>query len=99
MHAVLRPGTITWDPKLLNASVGCGFYFGAVAANRIGRPITRNAEGRLLWVSPSLRPLSSLGAMTLTPITRIEIPAQVLSTAFMLGGVEIGAEVRSRLRR
>jgi diguanylate cyclase (GGDEF)-like protein len=96
MRAFLLPGTITWDPKLVTASVVCGCFFGAVASNRIARPISRLCKhgGSLaMGLAIVTTHFTAMGAMTVTPMLGVEIPAQALSNAFMLGGVVIGIGV------
>ena len=90
MRAFLVPGTITFDPQLVVASIFCGCFFGAVASNRIGRPITRFCKyGGSLAMGLAIvsTHFTAMGAMTVTPMAGVEIPAQALSNSFMLGGV------------
>ena len=90
MRAFLVPASIEWDPMLVTASMLCGGFFGAIAANRIARPVTRFCKyGGALSMGLAIvtTHFTAMGAMTVLPMQGVDIPAQGLSTAFMLGGV------------
>jgi diguanylate cyclase (GGDEF)-like protein len=90
MVAFEVPGILLWDRSLVVVSVLCAIVFGAVAANRIARPVTRFCKyGGTLAMIFAIVTLHFVGmaAMTVVPISGTEIPAQALSDTFLLGSV------------
>jgi len=93
MVAFEVPGMLLWDWPLVALSVLCAMAFGAVAANRIARPVTRFCKyGGTLSMILAIVTLHFIGmaAMTVVPMSGAEIPAQALSDPFLLGSVIAG---------
>lgn len=90
MAALQLPGIITWNPTMVAWSVVFGATFGAIAANRIARPVTRFCRhgGTLAMVlAIVLTHFTGMAAVTVMPLAGIAIPTQALSDGFMLAGV------------
>jgi diguanylate cyclase (GGDEF)-like protein len=90
MAAFQVPGYVIWDKGLVAWSVALGGAFGAIAANRIARPVTRFCRhgGTMATVlAIVLTHFTGMAAMTVVPMSGIAIPPQALSDGFMLGGV------------
>jgi diguanylate cyclase len=93
MVAFEVPGMLLWDRPLVILSVLCAMAFGAVAANRIARPVTRFCKyGATLSMILAIVTLHFIGmaAATLVPMSGTEIPSQALSDTFLLGSVIAG---------
>ena len=92
MAAFQIPGVIQWDATLVTWSIVFGGFFGAVATNRIGRPVTRFCKygGSLaMGLAIVTTHFTAMAAMTVVPMGGITIPAQALSDSFMISGVVI----------
>lgn len=93
MAAFKVSALLVWNPSLVIISVVCAAVFGAIAANRIARPITRFCKyGGTLAMILAIVCLHFIGmaAVTLVPIAGIDVPAQALSDLFLLGTVIAG---------
>ncbi len=93
MLAFQVPGILLWDRPLILVSVLCALLFGAVAANRIARPVTRFCKyGGTLAMILAIVTLHFIGmaAVTVVPMSGTEIPLQALSDTFLLGSVIAG---------
>lgn len=93
MKAFEVPGVLLWDRSLVILSVLCAMAFGAIAANRIARPVTRFCKyGGTLAMMLAIVTLHFIGmaAVTVVPMSGTEIPPQALSDAFLLGSVIAG---------
>ena len=92
MAAFQIPGFIQWDGTLVTWSIIFGGFFGAVATNRIGRPVTRFCKygGSLaMGLAIVTTHFTAMAAMTVVPMEGITIPSQALSDAFMITGVVV----------
>ncbi|KQS76898.1 diguanylate cyclase [Rhizobium sp. Leaf384] len=82
MAAFLVAGIKTWDPVLTVAAVVCSVGFGAVATNRIARPVTRfckyGGAVSLILAIASLH-FTAMAGMTVVPDPTISIPAMGVS--------------------
>jgi diguanylate cyclase (GGDEF)-like protein len=90
MAAFQIPGIMLWNPASVTWSVLCGGFFGAVAANRIARPITRfckHGGSIAMCIAILTTHFTGMSAMTVLPMSGIAIPTQALSDSFMLSGV------------
>ncbi|MFN3717204.1 MAG: diguanylate cyclase domain-containing protein, partial [Thiobacillus sp.] len=79
MRALLMPAIVEWDATLVVASVFLGMLFGAVAMNRIARPVTRFCKygGALAMVlAIASMHFTAMGAMTVYPLAGAEAAAQ-----------------------
>ena len=93
MGAFEVPGMLLWDRPLVVVSVLCAMAFGAVAANRIARPVTRFCKyGGTLAMILAIVTLhfTGMAAVTVVPMSGSEIPPQALSDTFLLGSVIAG---------
>jgi diguanylate cyclase (GGDEF)-like protein len=93
MVAFEVPGILLWDRPLVVLSVLCAMVFGAVAANRIARPVTRFCKyGGTLAMILAIVTLhfTGMAALTVVPMSGTEIPSQALSDTFLLGSVIAG---------
>lgn len=92
MAAFQIPGIIQWDTGLVVWSIVFGGFFGAVATNRIARPITRFCKyGGSLAMALAIvtTHFTAMAAMTVIPMAGITIPPQALSDTFMISGVVV----------
>lgn len=92
MAAFQIPGFIQWDETLVGWSIVSGGFFGAVATNRIGRPVTRFCKygGSLaMGLAIVTTHFTAMAAMTVVPMNGIAIPTQALSDTFMISGVVV----------
>jgi diguanylate cyclase len=92
MAAFQIPGFIQWDSTLVAWSIGLGGFFGAVATNRVGRPVTRFCKyGAALAMGLAIvtTHFTAMAAMTVVPMDGITIPPQALSDTFMVSGVVV----------
>ena len=93
MMAFEVPGILLWDRPMVVVSVLCAMSLGAVAANRIARPVTRFCKyGGTLAMILAIVSLHFIGmaAVTIVPMSGTEIPPQALSDTFMLVSVIAG---------
>ena len=93
MLAFEVPGILLWDRPLVLLSILCALAFGAVAANRIARPVTRFCKyGGTLAMILAIVTLhfTGMAAVTVVPMAGTEIPPQALSDTFLLGSVIAG---------
>ena len=93
MRAFEIPGVLGWNPSLVALSVLLAAGFGAVAANRIARPITRFCKyGGTLAMILAIVSLHFVGmaAVTVYPVFEMSVPPQTLSDGFMLVSVVVG---------
>ncbi len=93
MAAFQVSGFLMWDRNLVVLSVVCAMAFGALAANRIARPITRFCKyGGTISMVLAIVTLHFIGmaAVTVVPVSGAQIPSQALSDAFLLGSVIAG---------
>ena len=92
MAAFQIPGFINWDATLVSWSIVLGGFFGAVATNRIGRPVTRFCKygGSLaMGLAIVTTHFTAMAAMTVVPLAGTAISPQALSDTFMITGVVI----------
>jgi diguanylate cyclase (GGDEF)-like protein len=93
MVAFKVSGMLLWNRPLVILSALCAITFGAVAANRIARPVTRFCKyGGTLAMILAIVTLHFIGmaAVTVIPMSGVEIPPQALSDIFLLGSVIAG---------
>ncbi|TWA92558.1 putative bifunctional diguanylate cyclase/phosphodiesterase [Bradyrhizobium stylosanthis] len=93
MMAFEVPAVIAWNAPLVTASILLAAGFGAVAANRIARPITRFCKyGGALSMILAIVSLhfTGMAAVTVLPVADAAVPAQVLSDTFMITSVIVG---------
>ncbi|HLG84632.1 MAG TPA: EAL domain-containing protein [Bradyrhizobium sp.] len=93
MAAFETQAMLAWDPALVVLSIVLAAGFGALAANRIARPVTRfckygGALGMMLAIV-SLH-FTGMAAVTLVVQPELTAPTQALSDAFMLACVLVG---------
>jgi diguanylate cyclase (GGDEF)-like protein len=93
MAAYHLPGRLEWDQGGVAGSLILAMAFGAIAANRIARPVTRFCKygGSLAMVLAivSLH-FTGMAAVTVIPDSSIAIPPQALSDRFMIISVVFG---------
>jgi diguanylate cyclase (GGDEF)-like protein len=92
MAAYQIPGFIQWDGALVAWSIVLGGFFGAVATNRIGRPVTRFCKygGSLaMGLAIITTHFTAMAAMTVVPMDGIAVPPQALSDTYMISGVVV----------
>lgn len=90
MAAYILQGTMTWDVSYVVASLVAAAFFGAVATNRVARPVTRFCKygGALsLILAIAITHYTGMTALTVTLDTSALIPPEVLSPRVMTGGV------------
>lgn len=93
MAAFEVPGTFAWDTVLVIVSVALAASFGAIAANRIARPVTRFCKyGGALGMVLAITTLHFVGmaAVTVLPVSDISVTPQALSDTFMITSVVVG---------
>ena len=93
MMAYQVQGILVWDRGLVIASFVLAMGFGAIAANRISRPVTRlckygGALAMLLAIVTTH--FTGMAAVTLIPQPDLAIPHQALSDSFMIGAIVFG---------
>ncbi|WP_426610180.1 putative bifunctional diguanylate cyclase/phosphodiesterase [Bradyrhizobium sp. McL0616] len=96
MTAFQIPGELVWNFPLAALSVVFAAGFGAVAANRIARPITRFCKyGGALAMILAIVSLHFTGmlAVTVYPVFDMAVPAQTLSDSFMITSVIVGVSL------
>jgi diguanylate cyclase len=87
MAAFRVEGRFEWDTSLVVASIVFGALFGAIATNRIGRPVTRfcrygGAIALILGVV-SMH-FTAMGAATLIPDPSVIVPPRVISNELLV---------------
>lgn len=90
MQAYLVAGRLSWDTDLVVWSVILGISFGAVAFNRVARPLTRYCRyfGPVsLILAISTMHFTGMGALSITADPMIYIPRSTLSETFLVIGV------------
>jgi len=90
MAAYQIPGILVWDQRLVIASLVLAMGFGAVATNRIGRPVTRLCKygGALaMCLAIVTTHFTGMAAVSVIPRPDIVIPHQALSDSFMIGAI------------
>jgi len=90
------PGVLGWNYPLVALSVVFAAGFGAVAANRIARPITRFCKyGGTLAMILAIVSLhfTGMAAVTIYPVFDIAVPPQTLSDTFMITSVIVGVSL------
>ena len=93
MAAFEVPGVLLWNRPLVALSVLFATGFGATAANRLGRPVTRFCKyGGTFAMILAIVTLhfTGMAALTVVPLSGSEIPLQSLSVTFLLGSVITG---------
>ncbi|MEN3286851.1 MAG: diguanylate cyclase [Bradyrhizobium sp.] len=93
MGAFEVPAELKWDWWLVCLSIGAAAAFGALAANRIARPITRFCKyGGALAMMLAIVSLhfSGMAAVELIPSPGMAVPTQALSDTFMITSVMVG---------
>ncbi len=93
MSALNLDGVLTWNATLVWVSIASAMAFGAVAANRISRPVTRFCKygGALAMVLAILSlHFTGMFALTLVPMAGADAPVQSLSDSVMLVTVITG---------
>lgn len=93
MAAFEVPAVLSWNLPLVTLSVALAAGFGAVAANRIARPVTRFCKyGGALGMSLAIVTLHFCGmaALAVIPMPGMSIPTQALSDIFMITSVVLG---------
>lgn len=92
MAAFQVSGFIVWDRPLVIGSALLGGAFGAIAANRIARPVTRFCRyggTAAMVLAIVLTHFAGMAAMTVVPLSGTAVAPQALSDSFMLGGVVV----------
>ncbi len=87
------PGVLGWNGSLVVVSVLLAAGLGAVAANRIARPVTRFCKyGGALAMILAIVALhfTGMAAVTVYPVFDIAVPPQTLSDSFMLVSIVVG---------
>jgi diguanylate cyclase (GGDEF)-like protein len=90
MAAYILQGSMSWDMGYVAASLVAAAFFGAVATNRVARPVTRFCKygGALaLILAIAITHYTGMTALTVTLDTGASIPPEVLSAGVMTGGV------------
>ncbi|WP_169569319.1 EAL domain-containing protein [Sneathiella limimaris] len=90
MKAYLIAGTINWDPTLVAWSVILGMGFGALAFNRVARPVTRYCKyfGPVtLSLAIATMHFTAMGAMQIVPDPTIFVPQSSFSDITLAFGV------------
>jgi diguanylate cyclase (GGDEF)-like protein len=93
MAAFEVPGLLGWNYPLVALSVVFAAGFGAVAANRIARPITRFCKyGGTLAMILAIVSLhfTGMAAVTVYPVLDVAVPPQALSDTFMITSIIVG---------
>ncbi|WP_316186625.1 MULTISPECIES: putative bifunctional diguanylate cyclase/phosphodiesterase [unclassified Bradyrhizobium] len=93
MSALKLDGVLTWNVPMVWLSIALATVFGAVAANRIARPVTRFCKyGSSLAMVLAILSLHFTGmlALTLAPMAASSAPVQSLSDSLMLVTVVTG---------
>ncbi|MGJ5208285.1 putative bifunctional diguanylate cyclase/phosphodiesterase [Bradyrhizobium sp. HKCCYLR20261] len=93
MSALNLEGIRTWHAPAIWLSLVLAMGFGAVAANRIARPVTRFCKygGSLAMVIAILSlHFTGMAALTLAPMAGADAPAQALSDSVMLISIVTG---------
>lgn len=93
MAAFEVPGALEWNSTLVILSITFAAGFGAIATNRIGRPVTRfckygGALGMMLAII--LLHFVGMAAVAVVPMSELPISAQSLSDTFMVTSVVVG---------
>ncbi|NBN65189.1 EAL domain-containing protein [Microvirga tunisiensis] len=90
MSAFLVPGYIEWNWNFVVASILLGGLFGAVAMNRISRPVTRfcryGASVAMIIAIVTMH-FTGMSAITIVPLGGTEIPPQAMPDGYMLAAV------------
>ena len=93
MAAYQVAGYVTWDLNLVIWSVVLGAFFGALALNRVARPVTKYCMyfGTLaLILAICSMHFTAMGAATIVPLGEAAaIPTQALSDTVMVAGVVV----------
>jgi diguanylate cyclase (GGDEF)-like protein len=82
MSAFIVPGHLEYDSALVAASVLLGAALGALAFNRVTRPVTRFCRygaATALALAIGTMHFTAMGAVRIVPDPRIEVPPQLLS--------------------
>jgi diguanylate cyclase (GGDEF)-like protein len=88
MAAITVAGTTQWDMSFVVFSVLFGAFFGAIATNRIARPVTRFCKygGSLSFIlAVALMHFTSMGGLTIIPMELVEVSSQELISNEALG--------------
>lgn len=92
MGALQLTGTIQWDRTLVMLSIALAMFFGAVAMNRIARPVTRfckyGGAAAMVLAIVTLH-FTAMGAVTVVPMGGIDVPAQAISDEAMLVAIVV----------
>ncbi|MBX3567843.1 MAG: bifunctional diguanylate cyclase/phosphodiesterase [Rhizobiaceae bacterium] len=86
MGAFEIAGRISYDPTLAIAGILFGTGFGALALNRLNRPITRFCRyggAAALTLGIASMHFTAMGAVAITPDPRIVVPTQALSDSVL----------------
>ncbi len=90
MQAYLVAGRMAWDTNLVVWSIILALFFGAVAFNRVARPLTRYCRYfgpvSLILAIASMH-FTAMGALTIIPDPLIFVPPSTLSETFLVIGV------------
>ena len=93
MAAYQVAGYVTWDLNLVIWSVMLGAFFGALALNRVARPVTKYCTyigTFFLILAICSMHFTAMGAATIVPLGEAApIPAQALSDTVMVAGVVV----------
>jgi diguanylate cyclase (GGDEF)-like protein len=76
------PGSIEYEPVFVGTSIALGLGFGALALNRVSRPVTRFCRyggAAALALAIGTMHFTAMGAVQITPDPRIAVPPQLLS--------------------
>jgi diguanylate cyclase (GGDEF)-like protein len=93
MTAFQIPGVLGWNGSIVAMSVLLAAAFGAVAVNRIARPVTRFCKyGGALAMILAIVSLhfTGMAAVTVYPVFDMAVPPQTLSDSFMLVSIVVG---------
>ncbi|MBO6824617.1 MAG: EAL domain-containing protein [Sneathiella sp.] len=90
MKAFIVAGDKAWDPALVNASIFFSLFFGALAFNRMARPVTRFCRyGGIiaLIIGIALTHFTAMGALTIYPNPTLFVPPSMLPDTMLIIGV------------
>ncbi len=90
MMAFRVAGRVEFDPALVVASVVFGCLFGAIAFNRIARPVTRfckHGSWLALVLGIALMHFTGMGSITVIPDSSIAVPDGMVNSTMLVAAV------------
>lgn len=90
MYGFLVAGHFDWDMGLVAASIGLGAAFGALAMNRIARPVTRFCKygGALALILAIVSMhFTAMGAISIVPDPSVVVPPKMIENELLMIGV------------